>query len=115
MLNLLAKVNKMEPVPGGLYTFVLGMLVVFLGIAVIVIFVSIAGKIFSSGETKEVKEPKQPKVKVEKPVVVEKVEAPVDNGEVPDHIKVAIVAAITAYYEEKKSNCDFIVKKIRRF
>ena len=112
MLNLLAKVNKMEPVPGGLYTFVLGMLVVFLGIAVIVVFVSIAGKIFSSGETKE---PKQPKVKVEKPVVVEKVEAPVDNGEVPDHIKVAIVAAITAYYEEKKSNCDFIVKKIRRF
>ena len=112
MLNLLAKVNKMEPVPGGLYTFVLGLLVVFLGIAIIVIFVSIAGKIFSSGETKE---PKQPKVKVEKPVVVEKVEAPVDNGEVPDHIKVAIVAAITAYYEEKKSNCDFIVKKIRRF
>ena len=112
MLNLLAKVNKMEPVPGGLYTFVLGMLVVFLGIAIIVIFVSIAGKIFSTGETKE---PKQPKVKVEKPVVVEKVEAPVDNGEVPDHIKVAIVAAITAYYEEKKSNCDFIVKKIRRF
>lgn len=112
MLNLLAKVNKMEPIPGGLYTFVLGLLVVFLGIAIIVIFVSIAGKIFSSGETKE---PKQPKVKVEKPVVVEKVEAPVDNGEVPDHIKVAIVAAITAYYEEKKSNCDFIVKKIRRF
>ena len=112
MLNLLAKVNKMEPVPGGLYTFVLGLLVVFLGITIIVIFVSIAGKIFSSGETKE---PKQPKVKVEKPVVVEKVEAPVDNGEVPDHIKVAIVAAITAYYEEKKSNCDFIVKKIRRF
>ena len=112
MLNLLAKVNKMEPVPGGLYTFVLGLLVVFLGIAIIVVFVSIAGKIFSTGETKE---PKQPKVKVEKPVVVEKVEAPVDNAEVPDHIKVAIVAAITAYYEEKKSNCDFIVKKIRRF
>ena len=109
MLNLLAKVNKMEPVPGGLYTFVLGLLVVFLGITIIVIFVSIAGKIFSSSKTKE------PKVKVEKPVVVEKVEAPVDNGEVPDHIKVAIVAAITAYYEEAKSNCDFGVKKIRRF
>ncbi len=112
MLNLLLKQNNMDPVSGGLYTFVLGMLVVFLGIAVIVIFVSIAGKIFSAGNTKE---PKQPKVKDEKPVVVEKVETPIDNGEVPDHIKVAIVAAITAYYEEKKSNCDFIVKKIRRF
>ena len=115
MLNLLAKINKMDPVPGGLYTFILGMLVVFLGIAVIVIFVSIAGKIFSSGETKEPKQPKekvQPvkeEAKVEQPAIVE------DNNEVPEHIKVAIVAAITAYYEEAKSNCDFVVKKIRRF
>ena len=110
MLNLLAKVNKMEPIPGGLYTFVLGMLVVFLGIAIIVIFVSIAGKIFSvdKNEPKVKQEPKKVEVKEEKPVVVE-------DNEVPEHIKVAIVAAITAYYEEAKSQCDFVVKKIRRF
>ncbi len=112
MLNLLAsKVDKMPAVTGGLYTFVLGLLVVFFGIAIIVVFVTIAGKIFSTGESKEVK---QPKVEVEKPVVLEKVVAPVDDGEVPDHIKVAIIAAISAYYEEAKSNCDFVVKKIRR-
>lgn len=113
MLNLLAsKVDKMPELTGGLYTFVLGLLVIFFGITIIVVFVSIAGKIFSAGEAKE---PKQPKVKVEKPVVVEKVEEPVVSNDVPDHIKVAIIAAISAYYEETKSNCDFIVKKIRRF
>ena len=112
MLNLLAnKVDKMSEVAGGLYTFVLGMLVVFLGIAIIVLFVSLAGKIFNASENS--KEVKQPKVE-EKPVVETVVEV-ADDSEIPDHIKVAIVAAITAYYEEAKSNCDFIVKKIRRF
>ena len=112
MLNLLAnKVDKMPEVLGGLYTFVLGMVVIFLGIAIIVLFVTIAGKVLNASENK--KETKQPKAEV-KPVV-EKVEEVADNGEVPDHIKVAIVAAITAYYEEAKSNCDFVVKKIRRF
>ena len=109
MLNLLTKVNKMDPVPSGLYTFVLGMLVVFLGIAIIVVFVSIAGKIFSVEKKQKVKtEPKKAEVK-EEPVIVE------TDDEVPEHVKVAIVAAITAYYEEAKSNCDFVVKKIRRF
>lgn len=110
MLNLLAKMNKMDPVPGGLYTFVLGILVVFLGIAIIVLFVTIAGKIFSAEkQPKEKVQPVKEEAKVEQPAIVE------DNNEVPEHIKVAIVAAITAYYEEAKSNCDFVVKKIRRF
>ena len=112
MLNLLAnKVDKMPEVLGGLYTFVLGMVVIFLGITIIVLFVALAGKILNKSE--DSKEVKQPKVE-EKPVVETVVEV-ADDSEIPDHIKVAIVAAITAYYEEAKSNCDFIVKKIRRF
>lgn len=112
MLNLLDKVNKMSEVTGGLYTFVLGLLVVFLGITIIVIFVSLVGRIFSTGEksqTPQVKEV-EPK-KVEEPKVL-KVE---QSDDIPDHIKVAIVAAISAYYEETKSNCDFIVRKIKRY
>ena len=112
MLNLLAnKVDKMPEVLGGLYTFVLGMVVIFLGITIIVLFVSLAGKILNKSESKTDK--KQSKAEV-KPVVETVVEV-ADDGEIPDHIKVAIVAAITAYYEEAKSNCDFVVKKIRRF
>lgn len=113
MLNLLSKVDKMSEVTGGMYTFVLGILVVFLGIAVIVIFVSLAGKLFSTGE-------KSSSTNVVKEVEPKKVEAPVVakaelGDDIPEHIKVAIVAAISAYYTENKSNCDFIVRKIKRF
>ena len=51
---------------------------------------------------------------------VEKVEEPkvvVEEG-IPEKVKVAIIAAISAYYfnnSENKSNCDFVVKKIKRF
>ena len=112
MLNLLAsKVDKMPAVTGGLYTFVLGLLVVFLGIAIIVVFVTIAGKIFNASENK-VKAPKQKVEPIKEEVVNNAPSA--DDGEIPEHVKVAIVAAISAYYEEAKSNCDFVVKKIRR-
>ncbi len=111
MLNHLLAVT--EPPLGnnlsqGLFTFVLGMLVVFLGIAIIVIFVQLAGNIFNKSEKKE--EVKPVEVVEEAPVVVE-------EG-VPEHVKVAIIAAISAYYfnnEESKSNCDFVVRKIKRF
>lgn len=111
MLNHLLAVT--EPPLGnnlsqGLFTFVLGMLVVFLGIAIIVIFVSLAGNVFNKSEKKE--EVKSVEVVEEAPVVVE-------EG-IPEHVKVAIIAAISAYYfnnEESKSNCDFVVRKIKRF
>ena len=46
----------------------------------------------------------------------EVVVAPVVEEGIPEHIKVAIIGAITAYYfENNKSNCDFIVRKIKRF
>ena len=112
MLNNLLAVT--EPPLGnnlsqGLFTFVLGMLVIFLGIAIIVIFVSLAGNVFNKSEKKETEKPKE-KVVEETPVVVE-------EG-IPEHVKVAIIAAISAYYfnnEESKSNCDFVVRKIKRF
>ena len=111
MLNHLLAVT--EPPLGnnlsqGLFTFVLGLLVVFLGIAIIVIFVSLAGSVFNKSEQKE--EVKPVEVVEEAPVVVE-------EG-IPEHVKVAIIAAISAYYfnnEESKSNCDFVVRKIKRF
>ena len=91
----------------GLLTFILGLLVTFTGILTIVLFVKIIGGFFVKNNKEPVK--KETVIKVEeKPIV--------DNNEVPEHVKVAIIAAITAYYSENenKSKADFIVRRIKR-
>lgn len=98
-----------NPIINGIFVFVLGLLVVFLGMTIIILAVSACGKILSANSEKPKKVKEQ--VKVENPVVEETSE----SSEIPTHIKAAIVAAITAYYFESQSKCDFIVKKIRRF
>ncbi len=106
MLNQLLANN---PIQDGLLTFVLGLLVTFFGITVIVICVSLAGKFFNKTTSE-----KPIKVKEEKPAPIT---TPVtNNDDVPEHVKVAIIAAIMAYYEEEqpKSTCDFIVRRIKR-
>ena len=36
------------------------------------------------------------------------------SDDIPDEVKVAIVAAIMAYYQEKEDKCQFTVKRIKR-
>ena len=109
MLNQL--LISAEAVEAGLLTFVLGLLVTFFGIAVIVVFVTLAGMVFN-------KTAKEPKAKVEKKEVKnEPVKEEVQSDEIPDTVKAAIIAAISAYYfveEGSKSKCDFVVKRIKR-
>ena len=99
-----------SPVTNGLFVFVLGMIVVFGGMLIIIASVAICGKLMNktAGE-KKVKPAKVKEVAQPAPVVQEQSE------EIPTHIKAAIVAAISAYYFNQKSNCDFIVRKIKRF
>ena len=92
------------PLGNGLFVFILGLLVVFAGMLIIVLAVQLLGKVMNKPK-KEVKD-----VKVE--VQPQPVNTPSD--EIPDHIKAAIVAVISAYYFESKSSCDFVVKKIKR-
>ena len=94
-----------NPVINGLFVFLLGMIVVFFGMIIIITAVTICGKVFSV--TKE-----KPQKKVEAPVVEEV--KPTESEEVPEHVKVAIIAAISAYYFDAQSKCDFVVKKIKR-
>ena len=97
------------PIEDGLLTFVLGLFITFLGITIIVICVAIAGKFFNKNTVE-----KPIKVKEEKPAPAP---APViESDDVPEHVKVAIIAAIMAYYKEEqpKSTCDFIVRRIKR-
>ncbi len=93
----------------GLLTFILGMLVVFGGIAIIVVFVSLAGYYFN----RPIKEKQAPVQEVKKEIVEVQ-----SQDELPAHVKAAIVAAISAYYFTANANstkkCDFVVKKIKR-
>ena len=100
MLNLL-----MAPVVMGLYTFVLGMVVVFLGIAIIVLFVSLAGIVFNKKKTQKKVENIDTNSQTKK-----------TENEISDEIKAVIIATISTYYftEKVSSKCDFIVKKIKR-
>jgi sodium pump decarboxylase gamma subunit len=101
-----------NPIINGIFVFVLGLAIVFLGMLIIVICVSLCGKLLSAKDKKET-QVKQEEVQVVQEEVVNEVS---ESNEIPTHIKAAIVAAITAYYfESQQSKCDFIVKKIRRF
>ncbi len=111
MINslLTSQIQNNDPLTQGLLTFFIGIIVVFLGITIIVFFVTLAGKVFSlSKEKKNIEQPKQVGVKQTEQVDV--------SNDIPTHVKVAIIGAISAYYfENQKSNCEFVVKKIKRY
>lgn len=96
------------PVLLGLFTFVLGLLVVFLGMFVLVLFVSAMGKFFNRKPKDEVEE--QTAEQTAEPVLV----ANDESDEIPEHVKVAIIAAISCYYQDAQSKNEFIVKKIKK-
>ena len=91
--NLLASsMTFADKITMGAFTFFLGMAVIFAGVAILVASISIVGKAVSNAEEK----------KVEKLVEVEKVSQPqieesTVSDEIPEDVKVAIIAAVTAY------------------
>ncbi len=96
-----------NPIINGSYVLVLGMGVIFVGMLVIILAVSICGKIINKGgEVKKEEKPVEPE-----PIIESEPQA----EEIPAHVKAAIIAAISAYYFNSQSKCDFVVKKIKRF
>ena len=95
----------------GLFTFVLGLCVVFLGMIIIVVSVTAAGKVIHGKEAK-----KEAKPVKEVPTSVEAPTAPVVEEGIPEHVRVAIIAAIAAYYESGNAqpNHEFKVRKIKK-
>ena len=93
------------PLGNGIFVFLLGMAVVFLGMLIIVISVTLCGKLISKNKTQK---PSPNIVEVNKEIVNS------NSEEISPQIKAAIVAVISAYYFETKSTCDFVVKKIKR-
>ena len=95
-------------------------MVVFLGIVLIIFIIWLIGLILRKTNNLEfitkikrflIKKIKE-KREIQAPVKV--IDAQEDNGEVPDEVKAAIVAAIMAYYSEEKPKCEFRVKRIKK-
>lgn len=107
-MNLLALKGMSDGVTA-LFTFVLGMLVVFLGMAVIIVFLAIIGKVFDkiNGKTSAKKE--------EKPKTETETTSQVVDDDIDEKTRVAIISAIYAYYQqEDNGGCEFVVRKINK-
>lgn len=93
----------------------IGFMVVFLGIVLIIFIIWLIGMILRKTNNlaflnklsiKNLKKRKQ-------------VSAPSDKiqevtDDIPDEVKAAIIAAIMAYYDNEKPDCEFIVRRIKR-
>lgn len=111
--NLLAEgtYNGAPNIFWGIFTFVLGMVVVFLGMALLVFCISLVAKAMTaknkpvsnddSDEDEEISE-------------IENVVAAENADDVPEHVKVAIIAAVLAYYQGEGVKNEFVVKKIKK-
>ena len=92
-----------------LYALV-GFLTVFVGIAFLIFIVWLVGKIVARG----VQLKKQPaKTTVEAPMVVPAVTAS-NTEEIDEETLAVITAALMAYYQTAKPQCEFTVKRIKR-
>ncbi len=93
----------------GLFTFVLGMLIVFVGMAVIVLVVDVIGKIMVAVKKKPAdKKPEQKAIESGAPAT------PAANDEVTDEVIAVITAAVSAILSEEKPHAEFVVKKIKK-
>ena len=95
----------MTDVGTGLFVFLLGLSVVFFGMIIIVLVITVIGKIMKANDDKKAK----------KAVSAPAVEDALPTAEGDDtKVVAAIIAAITAYYFAENNDCEFKVKRIKR-
>ena len=105
-MNLLA-LEGMNDATTVLFVFLIGVLIIFLGMTVIILTLQIMGKVFDKINNKSKKE--------SKPVIVsQQPEQEAKTQEVDEKIKAAIIGAIYMYYLNEGSDCEFVVRKIKR-
>lgn len=102
--------------PEALIYALIGFAIVFVGIAIIIAIIWLIGLLMRKTDNLAFLSKIGKKKEGEEEIEVEQSEK-ADNiaaNEVPDEVKAAIVAAIMAYYETEKPQCEFIVKRIKR-
>ena len=108
--NLLLPKGYMAGLDEAALYAVVGYLVVFIGIAFLILVVWLIGKFMEIMKGKA-------KVKQVTPVAenkLERVPAPVQSEEVDEETVAVIMAALMAYYENNYPKCEFTVKRIKR-
>ena len=111
LYSLLAAADKTRTVGIGeaaLYAL-LGFLVVFIGIAFLILVVWLVGKIVAAIENKKTQKETPAPVVAESLAVDEKVE-----DELTEETVAVITAALMAYYQKNNPKCEFTVKRIKR-
>ena len=92
-----------------LYAFI-GFLVVFAGIAFLILVVWLVGKFMArSNGSGKIKEEKTTPIKE-----LEHIPATVQSEEIDEETVAVIMAALMAYYEKNNPKCEFTVKRIKR-
>ena len=100
-----------DNIPEALVYALIGFLVVFVGIILIIFVIWLVGVLMRKFDTKA--QPETAVVEVKEPPVSVAPTAQASD-DISDEIKVAIMAAVMAYYQEQELKCEFTVKRIRR-
>lgn len=91
----------------------IGFIVVFIGILLVIFVIWLIGFILKKSNNLAFLKNIGKKNKSVGAEITEN-EATADGDEISDEIKVAVVAAIMAYYDSEKPECEFEVKRIKR-
>ncbi len=89
----------------------IGFGIVFVGIILIIFIIWLIGLILRKTDNLAFLTKRRKKSKKQKE---ETVSEPVADDGLTDEVKVAIIAAIMAYYSEEKPECEFKVRRIKR-
>ena len=111
---LLALINEENSLSFGdacLYALI-GFLIVFIGITIIIFIIWLIGLIMRKTNNLEFLSRIGKKKKTE--MRLPEVEDVSGKDEIPDETKAAIVAALMAYYDAEKPECEFRVRRIKR-
>ena len=85
-----------------------GFAVTFLGICILIFFVWGCGKLIKQIGISQ----KNKKLSVQEKI--DNIETSTFEDEINENVRVAIIAAIAAYYQEESSSCEFKVRRIKR-
>lgn len=91
----------------------IGFVIVFIGIVIIIAVIWLLGLLMRKTNNFAFLTQRKNRKEPEKERITSSDAAEGDN-DVPDEVKAAIIAAIMAYYETSKPQCEFKVKRIKR-